>query len=235
MIKTTTKLRQQVRKVSRRDLAYVIANKLHGATTVSATMLLAHAAGVEVFVTGGIGGVHRGVEQTWDISTDLKELGKTPVCVICAGVKSILDIPKTLEFLETEGVPVMTYKQDNFPSFFTADSGVKSPMRVDSPLQAASVVKVQNALKLGGSLVAVPIPEHDQADAEQVEKAIGECLDRAKKEGIKGNAITPFILAGVKKITKGKSLEANIKLVKNNARLGAQVAKELQRLSKARL
>ena len=213
----------------------MIANKLHGATTVSTTMLLAHVAGIKVFVTGGIGGVHRGVESTWDISTDLRELGKTPVCVICAGVKSILDIPKTLEFLETEGVPVMTYRQDNFPSFFTSNSGWKSPMRVETPLQAASVVQVQNHLGLGGSLVAVPIPEKDQADAMEVERAIDKCLKAAQETGVKGNAITPFILDGVKKLTKGKSLEANIKLVKNNARVGAEIARQLEVLNKAKL
>lgn len=183
-----------------------------------------------MFVTGGIGGVHRGVESTWDVSTDLRELSKTPVCVVCAGVKSILDIPKTLEFLETEGVPVMTAGQDHFPSFFTADSGMKSPMRVDSASQAASVVKAQNDLGLGGSLVAVPIPLEDQADAREVENAIEICLERARREGVRGNAITPFILQGVKDLTKGKSLEANIKLVKNNAGFGAQLALHLQRL-----
>ncbi|QDZ23362.1 pseudouridine-5'-phosphate glycosidase [Chloropicon primus] len=250
----------KVKKVSRRDLAYVVASGLHGATTVSATMYLAHLAGIKVsrergacvysertpvaltglalldllllkvFVTGGIGGVHRGVESTWDVSTDLRELSKTPVCVVCAGVKSILDIPKTLEFLETEGVPVMTAGQDHFPSFFTADSGMRSPMRVDSASQAASVVRAQNDLELGGSLVAVPIPLEDQADAREVENAIEICLERARREGVRGNAITPFILQGVKDLTKGKSLEANIKLVKNNAEFGARLALHLQRL-----
>jgi len=212
-------------------LAFVMASGVHGATTVSATMVLAHLAGIKVFVTGGIGGVHRGVAQTWDISTDLKELGKTPVCVVCAGVKSILDIPKTLEYLETEGVPVMTYKQDDFPSFFTASSGVKSPMRVETAQAAASVAQVQIAMGLGGALVAVPIPPEHQADAVEVERAISQCLREAETQGVTGNKITPFILQGVKEITKGKSLEANIKLVKNNALVGAQIATHVGSLS----
>ena len=219
----------KVKKVSRRDLAYVVASRVHGATTVSATMILAHAAGVRVFVTGGIGGVHRGVESTWDVSTDLRELGRTPVCVVCAGVKSILDIPKTLEYLETEGVPVMTYGQKDFPSFFTASSGVRSPMTVGSAEQAAAVVGAQADLGLGGTLVAVPIPREHQADAAEVEGAISACLERARAEGVTGNAITPFILQGVKDLTKGKSLEANISLVKNNALVGAEIARHVSR------
>eukprot|EP00216_Chloropicon_sp_CCMP2111_P001747 CAMPEP_0198241480 /NCGR_PEP_ID=MMETSP1446-20131203/6300_1 /TAXON_ID=1461542 ORGANISM="Unidentified sp, Strain CCMP2111" /NCGR_SAMPLE_ID=MMETSP1446 /ASSEMBLY_ACC=CAM_ASM_001112 /LENGTH=312 /DNA_ID=CAMNT_0043924335 /DNA_START=353 /DNA_END=1291 /DNA_ORIENTATION=- len=224
-----------IRKVSRRDLSYVLSSGVHGATTVSSTMFIAHLVGVRVFVTGGIGGVHRGGETTMDVSTDLKELGRTPVAVICAGVKSILDIPKTLEYLETEGVPAIAYGQDQFPSFFTSDSGFRAPLRLDSALSVARLIHAQTSLGLGGCLLAVPIPKQFEADAADVERSIDQALGEAVSQGITGNAITPFILARVKDLTKGKSLQANIHLVRNNAKVGAQVALELANLSRPRL
>ncbi|GLC41513.1 hypothetical protein PLESTB_001003000 [Pleodorina starrii] len=216
-----------VQKVSRRDLPVVMAKQLDGATTVSATSALAALAGIPVFVTGGIGGVHRGGEVTMDISADLTELGRTPIAVVCAGAKSILDIPRTLEVLETWGVAVASYGTDEFPAFFTPHSGCRSPARVDSPAEAAAMLGSVQRLGLGsGMLVAVPIPADQAAEGEEVEGAIRTALREADSKGIRGNEVTPFLLERVRELTGGRSLEANIKLVKNNARVGSAIARE---------
>lgn len=221
--------RGAVRKISRRDLAYCLANNEIGATTVSATMICSHMAGIDVFATGGIGGVHRGVEETWDISADLTELGRTPVTVVSAGVKSILDIPKTLEYLETEGVPVVTFNSDEFPAFYTDKSGVKSPLRADSERKIAELIFRSHQLRLqNGMLVAVPNPQ--PADAELINKAIQSSLAEMRSKGIKGHQVTPFLLKSVSEKTAGKSLESNLALVANNARVAARIAVELSQL-----
>ncbi|GIL58400.1 hypothetical protein Vafri_13535 [Volvox africanus] len=216
-----------VQKVSRRDLPVVMAKQLDGATTVSATSALAALAGIHVFVTGGIGGVHRGGEVTMDISADLTELGRTPIAVVCAGAKSILDIPRTLEVLETWGVAVASYGTDEFPAFFTPRSGCRSPARVDSPAEAAAMLDSVQRLGLGsGMLVAVPIPHEQAAEGEEVEAAIRTALGEADSRGIRGNEVTPFLLERVRALTGGRSLDANIQLVKNNARIGSAIARE---------
>eukprot|EP00877_Chromochloris_zofingiensis_P007065 jgi/Chrzof1/2611/Cz11g22120.t1 len=215
-----------VKKVSRRDLPYVIGKGLDGATTVSATMILAARAGIKVFVTGGIGGVHRGGETTMDISADLTELGKTPVAVVCAGAKSVLDIRRTLEFLETQGVCVAAYGADEFPAFFSRHSGCKAPCRVDTPSEAAALIKGALDLQLGAGLVlAVPIPKQHEAQGAVIQKAIEESLQEAEQNQVAGNEVTPFLLKRIRSKTAGASLQANIMLVKNNAAIGAQVAK----------
>lgn len=214
-----------VRKTSRRDLPHVLAMGLDGATTVSATMLLAARAGISVFVTGGIGGVHRGAEFTMDVSADLTELGKTPVAVVCAGVKSILDIPRTLEYLETQGVCVASYGADNFPAFFMPDSGCKAPCRFDTPLQAAAAIRVSQELSLdSGMIIAVPVPAHHAAAGREIETAIHRALKDAETQGVAGNEITPYLLERIRSLTGDTSLETNIALVKNNAKIGAQIA-----------
>ena len=221
------KLGPSALKVSRRDVASCIARGATGATTVSATMLLAHRAGVEIFVTGGVGGVHRDGQNTMDVSADLTELGKTPVCVVCAGAKSVLDIPRTLEYLETQGACVLGYGVDEFPAFFTRKSGCAAPGRVDTAREAAAVVKAGRRLGLGGTVLAVPIPAEHEADGATSERAIERALAEAKEVGISGNASTPFLLKRIRELTGGKSLESNVALVKNNARVGARVAVEL--------
>lgn len=221
----------EIRKVSRRDLPYIMSCQLDGATTVSATMLLAARAGIDVFVTGGIGGVHRDGERTLDISADLTELGKTPVAVICAGAKSILDIPRTLEYLETQGVLVAAYRTTTFPAFFTPDSGCTAPCRFDSPEEVARAIVASKKLQLSsGLIVGVPIPQEASAVGEEVEKATVRALQEAKAAEVQGNAVTPFLLRRITELTGGKSLEANIALVKNNARLGALIAVALTTL-----
>lgn len=217
-----------IAKVSRRDLPIIVAKKAWGATTVATTMILANMAGVEIFVTGGIGGVHRGATETMDISADLQELAHTNVSVICAGAKAILDIPLTLEYLETFGVPVLGYQTDDFPAFYTRSSGVKVEYRADSPLEVAEIIKAKREMKLdGGVLIGNPIPEEDSLDPQIMNAAIDKALACAKKDGIKGKEVTPYLLAKVKDITNDSSLDSNIKLVYNNARLGAQIACEL--------
>ncbi|KAF5833125.1 pseudouridine-5'-phosphate glycosidase [Dunaliella salina] len=215
-------------QVSRRDLPVVLASKMDGATTVSATMLLAAAAGISIFVTGGIGGVHRGGEASMDISADLTELSRTPVAVVCAGAKSVLDIPRTLEFLETQGVCVAVMGSDEFPAFFTPHSGCRAPCRIDSPEQAASMLlaagQVQG-LHNSGMLLCCPIPEQFAAEGQQIESAISAALDEATAQGIAGSEVTPFLLERIRSLTGGASLVANIKLVMNNAAIGAQMAK----------
>uniref|UniRef100_A0A0E0LWM2 Pseudouridine-5'-phosphate glycosidase n=1 Tax=Oryza punctata TaxID=4537 RepID=A0A0E0LWM2_ORYPU len=223
---------RQFQKTARRDIAHVVASGGNGATTVSATMFFAHKVGIPIFVTGGIGGVHRNGEQTMDISSDLTELGKTPVTVISAGVKSILDIPRTLEYLETQGVTVAAYKTNEFPAFFTEVSGCKVPCRIDSPEECAKIIHANKNLHLGsGILVAVPIPKEHAASGNAIESAIQKALKEAEDKNIIGNAITPFMLDRVKVLTGGSSLEANIALVKNNALVGAKISVALSDLN----
>lgn len=218
-------------KTARRDIAHVVSHGLDGATTVSATMLLASKVGIGVFVTGGIGGVHRHGETSMDVSSDLTELGRTPVAVVSAGVKSLLDVPRTLEYLETQGVTVVAYGTDEFPAFFTRSSGCRAPCRVDSPQECAALIQSGVQLELqSGVLVGVPIPEQHAAVAEPVEAAIQAALAEASEQGIVGRDVTPFLLKRVNQLTGGASLAANIHLVKNNARVGAQIAVALAQL-----
>lgn len=219
------KLGPKVQKTARRDIAHVVATKGNGATTVSATMVFASMVGIRIFVTGGIGGVHRHGENTMDVSSDLTELGRTPVAVISAGIKSILDIPKTLEYLETQGVCVAAYKTNEFPAFFMEQSGCEAPCRIDTPEECARLIDVNLKLKLGGgTLIAVPIPNEYSASGSLIESAIQTALNEAREKGITGNAETPFLLAKVNELTGGASLSANIALVKNNAMTGAKIA-----------
>lgn len=220
-----------VLKVSRRDIPFVVSKKLDGATTVAGTMIIANMAGIKVFVTGGIGGVHRGAESTFDISADLKELANTNVAVVCAGAKSILDIGLTLEYLETHGVPVVGYETEEFPAFYTRKSGFKVDYRVDSPKELAASLKAKWDLNLKGSMViGNPIPAEYEMDYDTINKAIEDALSEAEKLRIKGKEITPFLLDKIKSITSGKSLESNIQLVYNNAMVGARIALELSKL-----
>ncbi|CAN0922492.1 Pseudouridine-5'-phosphate glycosidase [Linum grandiflorum] len=221
----------RAQKTARRDIAYVVASRRNGATTVSATMFFASMVGIHVFVTGGIGGVHRHGEQTMDVSSDLTELGRTPVAVISAGVKSILDIPKTLEYLETQGVCVIGYKTNEFPAFFTDTSGCKAPCRLDTPEECAQLIDATTKLKLGnGILIGVPIPKEQSASGSMIESAIQKALKEAREKNISGSAETPFLLARVNELTGGASLSANIALVKNNALVGAKIAVALAHL-----
>lgn len=223
--------RQGVIKVSRRDLPVIYAKKLWGATTVSATMILAHQAGIEVFVTGGIGGVHKEAQQTMDISCDLQELAKTDVTVVCAGAKAILDLPLTLEYLETMGVPVLGYQTEELPAFYSQTSGLKVDYQVDSPEEIAQIIYEKRSNHLGGGiLITNPIPKEYNIEHKIIDAAIAKALADMKKEGIKGKECTPFLLKRVVEITGGFSLQANIALVLNNARLGANIAKELTKL-----
>ena len=220
--------RKGVKKASRRDLPIIFANKEWGATTVAATMILANMAGIEVFVTGGVGGAHRGAEKNFDISADLEELGKTNVTVVSAGVKAILDLNLTLEILETKGVPVLSYGTDEFADFYTRHSGIKMENVVNSPLEVAKIIKAKRDNKLdGGILVANPIPEEFAMDPDVINAAIEKALKMADEANVKGKEITPFLLKTIVELTGGDSLESNIKLVLNNAKLGAQIAKEL--------
>jgi len=219
---------QAVTKASRRDLAVLCARGEDGATTVTTTMIIAHMAGIRVFATGGIGGVHRGAETTMDVSADLEELAHTPVMVVCAGAKSILDLGLTLEYLETHGVPVVGYGTDELPAFYTRSSGFKVDYRVDSPKELAAAFQTSLELGLGGGmLVTNPIPEEYSMDHEVISRAIDEAIAQANAQGIHGKATTPFLLAKVKDLTGGDSLESNIKLVFNNAALAAKTAAEL--------
>ena len=215
-------------KVSRRDLPYVVAKGLHGATTVASTMILAHRAGIRVFATGGIGGVHRGAERTFDVSADLTELARTPVAVVSAGAKAILDLALTLEYLETHGVPVIGYQTSEFPAFYSRRSGHTLELRAETPGELAKILQAQWALGFeSGALVANPIPEPYALDHDAMEAAIEEAVREATAQGIQGKALTPFLLAKIKHLTGGRSLEANIQLVLNNARLAAELAKGL--------
>ena len=216
---------REVTKASRRDLPVLVARKQDGATTVTTTMIIAHIAGIKVFATGGIGGVHRGAETTMDISADLEELAQTPVMVICAGAKSILDLGLTLEYLETKGVPVIGYGTEELPAFYTRKSGFKVDYRIDTPeeLAAAFKAKLQMGLQ-GGMLVTNPIPEEYSMDPERINQAIDQAIEECNAKGIKGKDTTPFLLARIKDITGGDSLASNIQLVLNNARLAAKTA-----------
>ena len=222
---------QAVNKASRRDLAVLVARGEDGATTVTTTMIIAHMAGIQVFATGGIGGVHRGAETTMDISADLEELANTPVMVVCAGAKSILDLGLTLEYLETHGVPVIGYGTKELPAFYTRKSGFGVDYQLDTPEELAAAFR--SSLDLGfrsGMLVTNPIPEEYSMDPAVINKAIEDAVAEAKAQGIHGKATTPFLLAKVKELTGGDSLDSNIQLVFNNARLAAQTAAELCRL-----
>ena len=222
-----------VTKASRRDLPILVAEKRDGATTVTTTMMIAAMAGIEVFATGGIGGVHRGAETTMDISADLEELAQTPVMVVCAGAKSILDLGLTLEYLETKGVPVIGYGTNELPAFYTRKSGFGVDYRLDTPAQLAEAFHVKRELGLrGGMLVTNPIPEAYSMDADVINKAIDEAVEEAKEQGIHGKATTPYLLAKIKDLTGGDSLDSNIQLVFNNARLGAAAAVELAKLER---
>lgn len=218
---------ENVAKVSRRDMAKVLAEKTLGATTVATTMIGAHLAGIKVFVTGGIGGVHRGYEEHMDVSADLDELGQTPITVICAGAKAILDLPRTLEYLETKGVPVLGYGTDNLPAFYSRESEYKLTARVDTPEEVANIMKASHDLEFnGGILVTNPIPVEDEIPADEINEIIDQALAEEKAAGVKGKDSTPFLLAKIVELTEGRSLEANIALVYNNAKVGAQVAAE---------
>ena len=221
----------KVAKASRRDLPVLVAQGRDGATTVATTMIIANLAGIKVFATGGIGGVHRGAETTMDISADLQELAHTPVMVVCAGAKSILDLGLTLEYLETNGVPVIGYQTEELPAFYTRKSGFGVDYRLDTPAEIASVFHVKQDMGLmGGMLVTNPIPEEYSMDHEVINKAIDEAVAESRKLGIHGKDTTPFLLAKIKDITGGNSLASNIQLVYNNARLAAQTACELSKL-----
>lgn len=222
---------KEVVKTSRRDIPFIVAKKLDGATTVASTMILAALAGIKVFATGGIGGVHRGAQETFDISADLQELAHTNVAVICAGAKSILDIGLTLEYLETNGVPVVGFGTDELPAFYTRKSGFGVDYRVDTPEELAAALKAKWDLGLeGGLVVANPIPEAYEMDFDVINEAINVAVLEAEREGIKGKESTPFLLARVKELTGGDSLESNIELVYNNAKVGAQLAVALSAL-----
>ncbi|WP_292041866.1 pseudouridine-5'-phosphate glycosidase [Massilia sp. UBA6681] len=212
-------------KVSRRDLPYVLSTGKLGATTVAATMICAQLAGIEVFVTGGIGGVHRGAETSFDISADLQELAHTSVAVVCAGVKSILDIGLTLEYLETHGVPVLSVGQPGFPAFFTRESGFKADFQLDTAHEQAVFIRTKWQLGLaGGVVVSNPVPSESAMPTEEIDAIIRQALGEAEAQGVKGKAVTPFLLARIKELTEGRSLATNIALVKHNALVGARLA-----------
>ncbi|MDQ2065417.1 pseudouridine-5'-phosphate glycosidase [Xinfangfangia sp. CPCC 101601] len=219
---------QNVAKLSRADLAACVATGGTGATTVAATMICARLAGIEVFATGGIGGVHRGAELSFDISADLAELAQTAVTVVAAGAKAILDLPKTLEYLETQGVPVIAYGQDDFPAFWSRSSGLKAPLRMDSAAQIAAAHRMRAAFGLpGGQLVANPIPHAAEIPRAEIMPVVEQALAEAEAQGIAAKAVTPFLLQRIFELTEGRSLHSNIELVLNNARLGAAIAAEL--------
>lgn len=220
-----------VAKISRADFAACMASGGTGATTVAATMIAARLAGISVFATGGIGGVHKGAETSFDISADLLELAQTAVTVVAAGAKAILDVPKTLEVLETQGVPVIAYGQDSFPAFWSATSDLSAPLRMDSAADIARAHFLRGALELpGGQLVANPIPAEEQIPAEDLAPIIAQAQSEADAQGVTGKDVTPFLLQRIFELTEGRSLEANIALVRNNARLAAEIATELARL-----
>ena len=219
---------QGVAKLSRADIAACMAQGRTGATTVAATMIGAHLAGIDVFATGGIGGVHKGAEDSFDISADLHELARTPVTVVAAGAKAILDLPKTLEVLETLGVPVFAYRQDDFPAFWSRSSGLTAPLRAESPAEIAAAHRLRGDLGLdGGQLVANPIQAVDEIPAETLAPIIAQAQAEAEAQGISGKGVTPFLLQRIFELTDGRSLTSNIALVLNNARLGAEIAREL--------
>ena len=220
---------KDILKASRRDLAVIAAKGLNGATTVAATMVVAERAGIKVFATGGIGGVHRGAEKTFDISADLQELGRTAVVVVCSGPKAILDLPLTKEYLETMGVPVIGFGSEELPAFYCRESGLKVDYVVNDEKEAAGIIRAMQDLGLGGGMIiANPVPEEFALSMEYMNEIIEETVSAAEKEGIKGKKLTPYLLNKIKVLTGGKSLKANIELVKNNARVGAKIAYELK-------
>lgn len=215
----------QVAKASRRDIPMLLSRKMDGATTVAATMIIAHLAGIQVFATGGIGGVHRGFEQTMDVSADLEELAQTPVCVVCAGAKAILDLPRTMEYLETKGVPVIGYGTDELPAFYTAKSGIPLLWRADGPEDIAGAIRASETLCYrGGMLVTVPIPQEWNMDPAYIGGVIDQAVAEAEAQGVHGKDITPFLLRRIKEITGGDSLKSNIQLVFNNVKVAARIA-----------
>ncbi len=223
---------QNVIKASRRDIPFLIAQNKDGATTVAGTMLIAAMAGIRVFATGGIGGVHRGVEQSMDVSADLEELAKTNVAVVCAGVKSVLDIPRTIEYLETKGVPLIGFQSDELPAFYTRSSGFKVDYRIDKPRHIAEAMKVKWQLNLkGGIVITNPVPEEYALDAQEIEAIISSAISEMNQLGITGKATTPFLLETIADKTAGRSLDTNIQLVLNNAKLATQVAVEYAQLN----
>ncbi len=227
-IEYLAKTGRQVIKASRRDIPFLLAQNLPGATTVASTMFIAAQAGIQIFATGGIGGVHRGAAQSFDVSADLQELARTNVAVVCAGAKSILDIGLTLEYLETFGVPVVGFQTDEFPAFYTRRSGFGVDYRVDSVEELAKALKIKWKVGLpGGVVIANPIPAEDEPSVAHIQNATETALAEAQRLGIKGKEITPFLLAKIKELTGGESLEANVKLVLNNARLAARLAVEM--------
>ena len=218
-----------ITKTSRRDIPVIVSKGADGATTVAATMMIAAMAGIQVFATGGIGGVHRGAETTMDISADLDEFTKTPVLVVCAGAKAILDLNLTMEYLETKGIPVFCYQTDELPAFYARQSGIKAPFRADSPEELAGIWNTKNELGIqGGFIVANPIPEEFSMDPKRINAAIDEAICEMNKLGIHGKETTPYLLDKVQKLTGGDSLESNIKLVLNNAALAARIAKGIR-------
>ena len=219
---------EDVMKCSRADLTFALATGSYGATTVAATMMAADLAGIQVFATGGIGGVHKGAEETFDVSADLDELGRTPVCVVSAGAKALLDIPKTLEVLETKGVPVIAFGTQELPAFWSRESGLAAPYSQNSAEEIGSLLKMrQNFPGHGGVLIANPVPEADQIPRDEMTGYIDEAIRKADAEGIKGKEVTPFVLGAILDLTDGRSLNTNIALVRNNARLAARIAAEL--------
>lgn len=220
---------QGVLKLSRNDLAYALATGQAGATTVAATMICAHLAGIRVFATGGIGGVHRGAETSLDISADLEELARTPVAVVCAGAKALLDLPKTLEYLETRGVPVVGYRTSEFPAFWSRSSGLPAPLRFDAPAEIAAMLRLKWSLGLGGgAVIANPVDAADEIPAAEMSGYIAAAVAESQARGITGKAVTPYLLARLGEITVGRSLRANIALVQSNARLAAALARALE-------
>ncbi|MCP4403381.1 MAG: pseudouridine-5'-phosphate glycosidase [bacterium] len=219
-------------KASRRDLPVIISKKLHASTTVAATMICANLAGIEIFVTGGIGGVHRDAEKTFDISADLQELAKTDVAVVSAGAKAILALKLTMEYLETMGVPVLSYQSDQFPAFYSRDSGIAASYRVDTPEEIARIIHAKWELGLeGGLIIGNPVPEKDSMNPAEMRRAVDIAIREAYERGVEGKEVTPFLLDRMKVLTDGESLESNIALIKNNARLGAQIAVALSALT----
>ncbi|MCB0639206.1 MAG: pseudouridine-5'-phosphate glycosidase [Lewinella sp.] len=229
-IETLGQLGQEVTKASRRDLPFLLARRAPGATTVAATMIIADLAGIRLFATGGIGGVHRGATMTMDISADLQELARTKVAVVSAGAKAILDLPLTLEYLETHGVPVVGVGTDEFPAFYTRRSGLPVDYRIDSPAELADILRIKWAAGLeGGVVIANPVPEAHSLEPDYINGIIAQALAEADRQGIKGKEVTPFLLARIEQLTEGVSLVSNIELVLNNARLAGQVAGFLSR------
>ncbi len=222
-----------VMKLSRADLAFAVSEKCTGSTTVAATMMAAQMAGIDVFATGGIGGVHSGAETSFDVSADLRELGQTDVVVVCAGAKAILDLPKTLEVLETNGVPVIGYGVDELPAFWSRQSGLAAPLRLDSPAAIASHTRNRRALGIeGGTLIANPVPAEAEIPAVEMADLIGEALACARREGISGKATTPYLLGRIYELSNGRSLTTNIALVENNAKLAARIAVALKQAAR---